>query len=140
MNWIQRILARLGAPVGASLSADIATADGKVSYTEDSVSGATVNAYADALDIDTRGMKSISAVVHNTAGANSLDWRLRARPSDYTGGADEEIPECPGEETLAFGEKGLMELMKAYSRIKIQVKSTLADTPADYTIDYLINR
>lgn len=117
-----------------------AAADTKVSYTEDTASGATVNAYADALDIDTRGTKSFSAVVKNTDGANSLDWRLRARPSNYSAGADEEIPECPGEETLAAGEKGLVELIKSYSRIKIQVKSTLAGTPADYTIDYLVNR
>ncbi len=110
-----------------------------VKYTEDSVDGATTDAYADALDVDTRGMKSFSAVVKNTDGANSLNWRLRARPSNYSAGVDEEIPECPGEETLAFGEKGLAELLKAYSRIKIQVKSTLALTPATYTIDYLIN-
>ena len=85
-------------------------------------------------------MKSFSAVMKNTDGANSLDWRLRARPANYSAGADEEIPECPGEETLAAGEKGLAELLKSYSRLKIQVKSTLAATPAAYTIDYLINR
>lgn len=112
----------------------------KVKYTEDSVDGTTEDAYTDALDVDTRGMKSFSAVMKNTDGANSLDWRLRARASNYAAGADEEIPECPGEETLAFGTKGLAELIKSYSRIKIQVKSTVADTPATYTIDYLINR
>jgi len=112
----------------------------QTSHTEDSVSGTTGNTYADAVDADIRGMKSLSAVVKNTDGANSLNWRLRARPSNYATGADEEIPECPGEETLAAGEKGLAELIKSYSRIKIQVKSTLADTPATYTIDYLINR
>jgi len=117
-----------------------AAADTKVSYTEDTASGATANVYADALDIDTRGTKSFSAVVKNTDAANSLDWRLRARPSSYTAGADEEIPECPGEETLASGEKGLVELIKSYSRIKIQVKSTLPGTPAGYTVDYLVNR
>jgi len=111
-----------------------------VKYTEDSVDGTTENAYTDALDVDIRGMKSFSAVVKNTDGANSLDWRLRARPSNYSTGVDEEIPECPGEETLAFGTKGLAELIKSYSRLKIQVKSTLAGTPATYTIDYLINR
>jgi len=112
----------------------------QTSHTEDSASGTTGNTYADAVDVDTRGMKSLSAVVKNTDGANSLDWRLRARPSNYAAGTDEEIPECPGEETLAAGEKGLAELLKSYSRVKIQVKSTLADTPATYTIDYLINR
>jgi len=136
-----RIVAfRFAAADVAALAIIVDAIGGKISYTEDSVSDTTGNAYADALDVDTRGMKSMSAVVSNTHGANSLDWRIRARASNYTAGADEEIPECPGEETLAFGEKGLMELMKAYSRIKIQVKSTVADTPATYNIDYLINR
>jgi len=109
-------------------------------YTESSASGTTADAYADALDLDTRGMKSFSAVVKNTDGANSLDYRVRVRPANYAAGADEEIPEAPGEETLATGQKGLVTLIKAYSRVKIQVKSTLALTPADYTIDYVINR
>ena len=133
---LQEVLGK-GANVNAANPLEV---HDQTEYTEDSVSGATANAYADALDVDTRGMKSMSAVVKNTDGANSLDWRIRARPSNYAAGADEEIPECPGEETLAFGEKGLMELIKAYSRIKIQVKSTVADTPAGYTVDYLINR
>ena len=124
----------------SSVEIDVEAIKVQTSYTEGSVSGTTTNAYVDAVDVDTRGMKSFSAVMKNIDGANSLDWRLRARPANYAAGADEEIPECPGEETLAAGEKGLAELIKSYSRIKIQVKSTLADTPATYTIDYLINR
>jgi len=114
----------------------------KIKYTEDSVLGSSGGdgAWHDALDVDTRGMKSFSAVVKNTDGASSLNWRLRARPSNYSAGADEEIPECPGSETLAAGEKGLAELIKSYSRIKIQVQDTVAMSAADYTIDYLINR
>jgi len=34
----------------------------------------------------------------------------------------------------------LAELIKSYSRIKIQVQDTVAMSAADYTIDYLINR
>lgn len=121
---------------------DLPAVDGKVSYTEASASGNSGGdgAWHDAIDVDTRGMKSFSAVVHNTDGANSLNWRLKARPSDYAGGADEEIPECPGSETLAAGEKGLAELLKAYSRIKIQVQDTVAMSAATYTINYLVNR
>jgi len=140
VNWIQRLLNRLGAPVGASLAVDIAAADGKVSYTEDAASGTTANAYADALDVDTRGMKSMSMELANTDVANSLTWQLRCRYADYTAGTDEEIVEAPGEEPLAFGEKGLATLLKAYSRIKVQVKSTVADSHATYTLTYLINR
>lgn len=120
----------------------LAAITGYVDYTEASVSGNSGGdgAWHDALDVDTRGMKSFSAVVTNTDGANSLNWRLRARPSNYSAGADEEIPECPGSETLAPAEKGLAELIKSYSRIKIQVQDTVAMSAADYTIDYLINR
>ncbi|GAI99598.1 unnamed protein product, partial [marine sediment metagenome] len=126
----------------AALVAAVATADAKVSYTEDIASGNSGGdgAWHDALDVDTRGMKSMSAVVTNIDGANSLNWRIRARPSDYTSGTDEEIPECPGSETLAPAELGLLELVKAYSRVKIQVQDTVPASAADYTINYLINR
>ncbi|GAH70647.1 unnamed protein product, partial [marine sediment metagenome] len=130
-NWIVRITNTIADLITRTKGLDdthddLVTTNGKVSYTEASVSGNSGGdgAWHDALDVDTRGMKSFSAVVHNTDGANSLNWRLRARPSDYAGGADEEIPECPGSETLAAGEKGLAELLKAYSRIKIQVQDT----------------
>ena len=106
---------------------------------ESNVSGTTTNSYADALDLDTRGAKSISAVVKNADGANSLDYRLRARPANYSTGSDEEIPECPGEATLGPGEEGLVSLIRGYSRVKIQVKSTVADSHASYSIDYLTN-
>lgn len=111
-------------------------------YTEASVSGNSGGdgAWHDALDVDTRGAESMSAVMINTHGANSLDWRIRARPSNYAAGADEEIPECPDSETLAPGEKGLLELEKAYSRIKIQVQDTVPASAATYDLDYLINR
>lgn len=113
-----------------------------ISYTEDTASGDTVGDgdWHDALDVDTRGMKSFSAVVKNNDAANSLNWRLRARPSNYESGVDEEIPECPGSETLGVGEKGLVELLKSYSRVKIQVQDTVGGSAADYVIDYLINR
>lgn len=106
---------------------------------EGSVSDTTTNVYTDALDLDTRGAKGMSAVVENTHGTNSLDYRLRARPANYSAGADEEIPEAPGESTLGPGEKGLVTLLRAYSRVKIQVKSTVAESHATYTIDYLTN-
>lgn len=109
-------------------------------YTEDSASGTTANAYADALDIDTRGMKSMSMELANTDGANSLTWQLRCRYADYAAGTDEEIVEAPGEEELTFGTKGLATLLKAYSRIKVQVKSTVGGSHATYTLTYLINR
>ncbi|MBA7638110.1 hypothetical protein ES703_45762 [subsurface metagenome] len=106
---------------------------------EGSVSDTTTNAYTNALDLDTRGAKGMSAVVKNTHGTNSLDYRLRARAANYSGGVDEEIPEAPSEATLGPGEKGLLTLLRAYSRVKIQVKSTVADSHATYTIDYLTN-
>lgn len=104
---------------------------------EDSVSGTTTNSCADALDVDTRGMKTLTAVVKNTDGANSLDYKVLARHADYTSGDDEEEQAAL---TLAAGEKGLIQLVKGYSRIKIQVKSTVPDSHAAYAIEYLINR
>lgn len=119
---------------------DLVAAAALVTYTEDSVSGVTVAAWADALDVDTRGMKSMTIVLHNTHGAASLNWRLRARYADYAAGADEEIIEAPGEETLTFGTKGVATLLRGYSRIKVQVQDTVPATASAYTINYLINR
>lgn len=102
-----------------------------------SVSGTTTSEYADALDLDTRGTKGMTAVVKNTDGANSLDYKVLARYANYSSGADEELQ---AEKVLAHGEKGLIELSKAYARIKIQVKDTVGGDHAAYTIDFLINR
>lgn len=147
MNWIQRLLAATADLITRTkglddIHDDLAAADAAVTYTEDSASGNSGGdgAWHDALDVDARGMKSMSAVLENTDGANSLNWRIRARPSDYTAGSDEEIPESPGEETLAPAEIGLLELMKAYSRIKIQVQDTVPASAATYALNYLINR
>lgn len=106
-------------------------------YTEDSVSGTTGNAFTDALDIDMRGIKNGAFVVENTDDANSLDYKVLEERANYAGGTDEELQ---ASYTLAHGEKGLVALQDAHSRIKVQVKSTLADTPATYTIEYLINK
>ena len=111
--------------------------NGQTEYTEASVSDTTVNAYADALDVDLRGAKALTVVVLNTDGVNSLDYKVLARHADYAGGTDEEEQ---AEQPLAAGAKGLVQLIKGYSRIKIQVKSTVADSHATYTVKYLINR
>ncbi len=109
----------------------------QTAYTEDSVSGTTTNDWVTALDLDTRGVKNASFVIKNTDGANSLDYKVLARHANYATGDDEEEQAAL---TLAAGEKGLVQLVKGYSRIKIQVKSTVADSHATYGIEYLINR
>lgn len=147
MDWLQRILSTITDLITRAkglddIHDDLVTADAKVTYTEGSASGNSGGdgAWHDALDVDTRGMKDMTIVMHNTDGANSLDWRLRARYADYAAGADEEIIEAPGEETLTFGTKGVATLLRGYSRIKVQVQDTVAMTAADYTVNYLINR
>jgi len=144
-NWIQRITNAIADLITRTkglddIHDDVGTVKTATAYTEASVSGATTDAWADALDVDTRGMKSMSLVVANTHGLNSLDYRYRVRYADYAGGVDEESPDMPGIATLAAGDWGNDTLLKGYSRVKVQVKSTLAGTPATYTIDYLINR
>jgi len=104
---------------------------------ENSVSGATVNAWADAMDLDYRGVMTGAFVVENTDGANSLDYQVLEERANYAGGTDEELQ---ASFTLAFGEKGLVALQEAHSRIKIQVKSTVGGSHADYTVEYLINK
>lgn len=124
--------------------ADLATVDGVVDdvktqteYTEDSVSGTTTNAWADALDLDYRGVKAGSFEIENTDGANSLNYKILERVADYASGDDEELQAAF---TLAAGEKAKVNLEYAHSRIKIQVVDTVGDSHADYTIRYLLNK
>lgn len=121
---------------------DLATADSKISHTEDIASGNSGGdgAWHDALDIDTRGMKSMTLVMKNTDGANSLNWRLRARYASYTACDDEEIIEAPGDETLAPSIKSVGTLIRGYSRVKVQVQDTTPGSAAAYTLYYLVNR
>lgn len=104
---------------------------------EDIVSDTTTNAWANALDLDYRGVIDGSFEIENTDAANSLDYKVLERAANYASGTDEELV---ASYTLAFGEKAKVNLNYAHSRIKVQVKSTLADTPATYTVEYLINR
>lgn len=104
-------------------------------YTEASVSGATVNGWANALDLDYRGINRASFEIENTDGANSLDYRVYERVADYAAGDDEELQAAF---TLAPGEKSKVNLRDAHSRIRIQVNDTVGDSHADYTIRYLL--
>jgi hypothetical protein len=109
----------------------------KVDYSEGAASGTTVNAYADALDLDTRGAKSLAMVIANTDGANALKWKALRRYASYAAGVDEEDE---AEVTLNAGEKSLYQRVGAGSRTKIQVKSSLAGTPATYTVYFMYNK
>jgi len=115
---------------------------GDTAYTQDSASGTTTNSWADALDLDTRGVKSLTVEIENTHGSNSMDCRVKVRVADYASGTDEDAPEPSMQvaPTLAHGEKALAQTIMGYSRVKVQVKSTVTDTPATYSIKYLINR
>lgn len=115
---------------------DRAEGGGGASFKEDTMTGTTTNDYADALDWDSRGFNTKSITIKNTGDTNSLDYKLLVRYSDYDGGDDQEEL---SESTLDQGETALLHLNKAYSRIKLQVKSTVADQHTTYEIDYLGN-
>ena len=106
-------------------------------FTEDSVSGITTNVWADALDLDYKGMNNGGFKVENKDAANSLNYKVLERRANYASGVDEELQASL---TLAVGEWGLIALQDAHSRIKIQVIDTVGGSHAAYTIDYLINR
>lgn len=136
--FLRRVLRDVfGGGLDISAANPLQVYDPSIAPVEDSASGTTTNAWADALDLDYRGVKVGSFEIKNTDPANSLDYKVLERVADYTSGDDEELQ---ASFTLAFGEKAKVNLEYAHSRIKIQVIDTVALSHATYTIRYLLNR
>ena len=96
-----------------------------------SLTGTTVNAYADALDWLCLGL--LSKVIHlkNTDGANALKYKVLTYT--HAGGLPyEEIAEV----VLAVGDTKQIILEYAYAAIKVQVKSSVGGDHATYQLDY----
>ena len=107
------------------------------SYGEDTIIGETTDNYADALNLDLRGLKRLSLTIKNNHASNALKYKMLVKYSSYDSGDDEE--EVP-ESTLAAGQTGLIQLDHAYSRVKLQVKAAVATSQATYKIDYLVSK
>lgn len=97
----------------------------------DSLIGTTVNDYADALDWPCLGLPSKAIHLKNTDGANALKYKVLTYA--HAGGLPyEEIAET----VLAFGDTKQIILEYAYAAVKVQVKSSVGDSHANYQLDY----
>ena len=94
--------------------------------------GVTTNAYASALDWDTRFLRDKSILLKNTDAANGLKYKLLTQ--FYYGGEDyEEV----AERILALGTTVTFQYTKPYARLKLQVVAEVADSQADYLVEYI---
>lgn len=94
--------------------------------------GETTNDYVSALDWDTRFLRDKSILLKNTDDANGLKYKLLTQ--FYYGGEDyEEV----SERTLALGDTVTFQYLKPYACVKLQVKAEVADSQADYLVEYI---
>lgn len=97
----------------------------------DSLTGITANAYACGLKWICLGIASKTIFIKNTAVANAMKYKVLTFA--YPGGIEyEEVAET----ALAVGDIAQINLGSAYACVKVMVKSSVADTPAEYEIDY----
>lgn len=98
---------------------------------------ATTNSYVDVSgsNVDTLRYKSLSFVVGNTDEANDLDFKVLAS-NDGTN-----YVEVQAEATVQELTGGTYAVTQAaYRYYKVQVKSTIAETPAEATVSYSLKQ
>ncbi len=102
-----------------------------------SVTGTTVNAYANALEWACDSYDKNTFIIKNTDGANALKLKVLTL-TDVTG-IEYPIELASGitERVLAAGDSQIVKLKYAYRLIKIAVKSNATNNHATYQVDYL---
>ena len=97
----------------------------------DFLTGITTNDYAYGLKWICLGVASKSIFLKNTDVANALKYKVLTLA--YHNGIEyEEVAET----ALPVGDTAHINLGYPYACVKVQVKSSLAGTPAEYEIDY----
>ena len=100
-----------------------------------SLTGSTINDYANALDWPCLGFGTKNIVLKNTDGANSLKYKVYTYAYD-SGNYYEEIAET----ALGPDDKAQIILEYAYAKVVVKVKSSVGDAHADYQVDYVGSR
>ncbi len=98
-----------------------------------SVIGITTDAYVDALDWNIVGLGAQTIIVANTDVANALHYKILVR-ADYSSGID---AEAISETVILAGDSEGTVSIFAGARAKVQVKSVIAGTPANFQVDYI---
>jgi len=94
-------------------------------------SGTSANAYASAAHCRCRYLDKKTLCLKNTDGSNGLSYKLLGYLSE--GGTATELV---AETALAAGEDALFNYNNAYHALDLQLKSTVADTHATYTVEF----
>ena len=93
----------------------------------DPITGTTVNASTEVIDLDTRQFKDTELIIANT-GSNSLYYSIRVR-SEYDDGTDF----IPFSNEVTAGDNDEAILVR-HARVLIDIKSNTADFHTDYEI------
>lgn len=101
-----------------------------------SLTGSTINDYANALEWPCLGFGTKNIIIKNTDGANSLKYKVYTYAERDTGKYYEEVAET----ILAPDNTAQIILEYAYANVVVKVKSSVGDAHADYQIDYAGNR
>lgn len=97
-----------------------------------SLTGSTINDYANALKWPCLGFGNKNIVLKNTDGANSLKYKVLTYAHHDGGAYYEEVAET----ILGPDDEAQIILEYAYAKVVVEVKSSVGGAHADYQIDY----
>lgn len=93
------------------------------------ITGTTVNAYVEVVDLDTRWLGDTNFTIANTAAVNGLTYKVTGF-NDYGSGIEHEITE----NAVALSDDDMV-ILKRHARVKVYVKSTTPDAHTTYQVD-----
>lgn len=96
-----------------------------------SITGTTTDAYVNLVSWQCGGHSKKTILLANTDGANSLTYKVLVYLYDGSTISYEEVTDTP----LGFGDVALIDLTKAYARVEVAVKSTVAGSAATVQCD-----
>ena len=102
-------------------------------YVEANGDGTTADAYAAAATIDMRAHNQLKLLLANTDATNSLDYKVTCYAKHGGALSVDEVTET----AAAAGVVAELTLTEKWAQVVIQVKSTVASTPATYAYEYI---
>ena len=98
------------------------------------ITGITTNNYVNIVDLDVRWLSDTTITISNEGGTNEMDYKVIVYNS-YTDG----VGYTTSTNTIAINDE-VQIVLNRHARIKIQVKSTIADSHTNYQIDVISGR
>ena len=102
-----------------------------------SVSGTTVNAYANALEWQSSAFDKNTFIITNDDVANALTLKVLVLADSDGVQYPLELAAGITERDLAAGDRQIVKLWYPYYAVYIAVKSTVPDSHATYQVDYI---